>query len=104
MTSASACRCGPAGCATVKSGKCWVWPRPRWLTPWNARSRNWQGNAMCEFSEKLIAWLDHELAVEASAAFERHVRGCAECLRAAEAYRTLNQAIEAYCETAILAA
>jgi len=59
---------------------------------------------MCEFSEKLIAWLDHELPVEASAALEGHVRGCAECRRAAEAYRTLNEAIEAYCETAILTA
>jgi hypothetical protein len=59
---------------------------------------------MCEFSEKLIAWLDHELPVEASAALERHVRGCAECRRAAEGYRTLNEAIEAYCETAILTA
>jgi putative zinc finger protein len=59
---------------------------------------------MCEFSEKLIAWLDHELPVEASAAIERHVPACAECRHAAAAYRTLNEAIEAYCETAILTA
>ena len=59
---------------------------------------------MCEFSEKLIAWLDRELPVEAAAAFERHVPGCAECRREAEVYRTLNETIDAYCETAILAA
>jgi Putative zinc-finger len=59
---------------------------------------------MCEFSEKLIAWLDRELPAEAAAAVERHVRGCAECRGAAEVYRSLDETIEAYCETAILAA
>jgi len=59
---------------------------------------------MCELSEKLIAWLDHELPVEASAVLQSHVRGCAECRRAAEVYRTVNEAIDSYCETAILTA
>src|SRR5262252_4367673 len=56
---------------------------------------------MCEFSEKLIAWLDHELPMEACTVFERHVRGCTECRHAAEVYRAVNVNIDAYCETAI---
>jgi len=57
---------------------------------------------MCEFSEKLIAWFDRELPAEGSAVIERHVRSCAECRREVEAYKTINETIDAYCEAAIL--
>jgi hypothetical protein len=58
---------------------------------------------MCEFSEKLIAYLDRELSEEDSVIVEQHGRRCAECRREVEIYRTLNEMIDTFCEAAILA-
>ena len=55
---------------------------------------------MCEFSEKLIAWLDQELPAEQAANVARHVRACAECCSRVEDYRHLNETIDAYCDAA----
>jgi len=56
---------------------------------------------MCEFSEKLIAWLDRELPPEDTEVVEQHVRRCAECQRQVEIYRALNEMIDTYCEAAL---
>src|SRR5215467_15808583 len=77
--------------------------RLRWPTRSVAPSRSWQENAMCEFSEKLMAWLDQELPAEESAVIDGHVRACAECRREVLACRALSETIDAYCDAAILA-
>jgi len=58
---------------------------------------------MCEFSEKLMAWLDQELPAEESTVIDGHVRACAECRREVLACRELSETMDAYCDAAILA-
>jgi Putative zinc-finger len=53
---------------------------------------------MCEFSEKLIAWIDQELEGDGSAHVERHVRNCAECRAELEKYRRVSGTFDAYCD------
>ena len=53
---------------------------------------------MCEYSEKLIAWLDHELSGDETARVEQHVRDCHECRSQAEAYRGVSGTFDAYCD------
>ena len=47
---------------------------------------------MCNFSGRLIAWLDGELAEAEAINVEWHVRQCAECRRAVAAYREISGA------------
>jgi hypothetical protein len=47
---------------------------------------------MCNYSGKLIAWLDHELAETAAVDVERHVGECAECRRAVHSYQEISRA------------
>jgi len=47
---------------------------------------------MCEYSGKLIAWLDRELPDEEATNVEWHVGQCAECRRAAKAYEEVSGA------------
>jgi anti-sigma factor RsiW len=47
---------------------------------------------MCNFSGRLIAWLDGELPEAEAIHVEWHVRQCAECRRAAAAYREISGA------------
>ena len=56
---------------------------------------------MCEFSEKLIAWLDRELLAEESAEVERHLEACAECRSSVDAYKRVSADFDAYCEDAL---
>jgi anti-sigma factor RsiW len=56
---------------------------------------------MCEFSGKLIAWLDHELPAEETADVERHLAGCFECRSGVEAYKRVSGEFDAYCDAAI---
>jgi anti-sigma factor RsiW len=60
---------------------------------------------MCDFSGKLIAWLDRELRAENAAEVERHLELCAECRSRVEEYRHVTAAFDrycdAYCETAM---
>jgi len=58
---------------------------------------------MCEFSAKLIAWLDHELPADEAAGLARHVRACAECRRNFELYERASSAFEAYCDALVTA-
>jgi len=56
---------------------------------------------MCDFSGKLIAWLDHELAAEEAAEVERHLVICAECRTGADAYKRVSVEFDAYCDAAM---
>jgi hypothetical protein len=52
---------------------------------------------MCNFSGKLIAWIDHELTEAEAIHVERHVRQCAECRRAVGSYQEISDAfLEAF--------
>jgi anti-sigma factor RsiW len=53
---------------------------------------------MCEFSGRLIAWLDRELPAEDAADVERHLQSCAECRSSVEAYRHVTTAFDQYCD------
>jgi hypothetical protein len=56
---------------------------------------------MCDFSGKLIAWLDHELPVDEAAGLERHVEACEECRSSLDSYKQVTGAVEAYCDAAL---
>ena len=56
---------------------------------------------MCDFSGKLIAWLDHELPAEETAEVERHLASCCECRSGVEAYKRVSGEFDAYCDAAI---
>jgi hypothetical protein len=47
---------------------------------------------MCEYSGRLIAWLDHELPDEEATNVEWHVGQCAECRKAVSAYEEVTRA------------
>jgi hypothetical protein len=53
---------------------------------------------MCEYSGRLVAWLDGELAVEEAVAVEWHVGVCAVCRAQASVYRRVSADVKAYCE------
>ena len=52
---------------------------------------------MCEFSEKLVAWLDRELPSEEASALERHLHSCSECSGLIAAYEEVSTALSDYC-------
>ena len=56
---------------------------------------------MCDFSGKLIAWLDHELPAEETAVVERHLEACSECRCQVDAYKRVSSEFEAYCDDTI---
>lgn len=56
---------------------------------------------MCDFSGRLIAWLDHELSANEAAEAERHLEGCSECRSDADAYKRVSGEFDAYCDAAI---
>lgn len=47
---------------------------------------------MCNFSGKLIAWMDHELGEAEATNVEWHVRRCAECRHAVRRYQEITGA------------
>jgi Putative zinc-finger len=53
---------------------------------------------MCDFSGKLIAWMDGELSERDAADVERHVSACGKCRELLPAYKQASGAFEAYCE------
>jgi hypothetical protein len=53
---------------------------------------------MCEFSGKLIAWIDQELEGDGAAHVERHVRNCVDCRAELETYRRVGRVFNAYCD------
>jgi anti-sigma factor RsiW len=56
---------------------------------------------MCEFSGRLIAWLDRELPAEEAAEVERHLGDCAECQAGVEAFRRVSGEISEYCNAVL---
>jgi hypothetical protein len=56
---------------------------------------------MCEYSGRLIAWMDCELPGDEAASVERHVRQCAECRRAVSEYEEVSGAFLACCEASV---
>jgi anti-sigma factor RsiW len=58
---------------------------------------------MCEFSEKLVAWLDRELPPDEAARLERHLPGCSECTRRIAAYAEVSTALAGYCASVMAA-
>ena len=53
---------------------------------------------MCDFSGKLIAWLDRELPEGETCDVERHVNSCAECQAQISRYEQAAHLFDAYCE------
>ena len=53
---------------------------------------------MCDFSGKLIAWLDHELAEDEACEVDRHAESCAECRSQVQAYQNASNTFDEYCE------
>jgi anti-sigma factor RsiW len=56
---------------------------------------------MCDFSGKLIAWLDRELPAEEASEIERHVNACSECRSHLAEYKRVSSEFDAYCDEAI---
>lgn len=56
---------------------------------------------MCDFSGRLVAWLDRELPDGEAVEVERHVRVCAECRSRVDAYEEVSCALVAYCDAAM---
>ena len=53
---------------------------------------------MCDFSGKLVAWMDRELSDNEAVDAERHVLDCSECRRRVDAYRQVSRAFVAHCD------
>jgi hypothetical protein len=56
---------------------------------------------MCSASEKLIAWLDGELAASDAVAIKNRLRGCAECRGKLTQYKRLSKMVDAYSDAAL---
>jgi hypothetical protein len=53
---------------------------------------------MCNFSGKLIAWMDGELPENESAEVESHLALCAECRGGVDAYKRVSRELETFCD------
>lgn len=53
---------------------------------------------MCDFSGRLVAWMDRELPDNEAADAEWHVRDCSECRRRLDAYKQVSRAFVAHCD------
>jgi len=56
---------------------------------------------MCDYSGRLVAWMDRELPDNEAGVVERHVRDCSECRGRVDAYEQVSRAFVAYCDAAI---
>jgi hypothetical protein len=56
---------------------------------------------MCNFSGRLIAWMDCELEANEAAVLGRHVRACAECRERVAAYEDVSRGFAAYCDVVL---
>ncbi len=54
---------------------------------------------MCNFSEKVVAWLDGELPADMAAELELHVGACLECASRMNDCKRISAAVKSYCET-----
>ncbi len=53
---------------------------------------------MCEFAEKLIAWLDQELPDQDARLVEQHLAKCPECRKRRAVYSEISSRLAAYCD------
>jgi anti-sigma factor RsiW len=53
---------------------------------------------MCDFAERLTAWVDKELPDDEAAGVERHLHDCPECRDRVDAYRQVSSAFDRYCD------
>lgn len=56
---------------------------------------------MCDYSGKLVAWMDRELPDSEAADVERHVFACAECQGRVDAYEQVSARFVAYCDAVV---
>jgi hypothetical protein len=56
---------------------------------------------MCDYSGKLIAWLDRELDDEQMAAVRRHIQECLECRTQLANCEQVSKAFDVYCDAAM---
>ncbi len=56
---------------------------------------------MCNGSEKLVAWMDGELADKEASAVERHVSDCSECQGRLKAYGEVSRLVVTHCDAAV---
>jgi hypothetical protein len=56
---------------------------------------------MCDFGERLIAWMDRELTESEAVGVQRHLQDCAECRGSLAAYKEADKAFNAYCDEAM---
>jgi anti-sigma factor RsiW len=56
---------------------------------------------MCEFSERLIGWLDRELPENEAADVERHIQICTECRNQLAEYQDLSRTLDTYCDAVV---
>jgi hypothetical protein len=56
---------------------------------------------MCDYSGKLVAWIDRELPEHEAADVEQHILACAECQRHIGAYEQVSAGFVAYCDASI---
>jgi hypothetical protein len=58
---------------------------------------------MCDYSGKLVAWLDRELSDDETAEVQRHIRECAECRTQVRKYEQVSKSFETYCDAVVTA-
>jgi anti-sigma factor RsiW len=58
---------------------------------------------MCEYSEKLVAWLDRELPPDEAVRLERHLHSCSECPQRIAAYEEVSATLAGYCDGVVAA-
>jgi hypothetical protein len=56
---------------------------------------------MCDYSGKLIAWLDRELGDDQMAEVQKHVQECLECRMQLANYEQVTKAFDVFCDAAI---
>jgi anti-sigma factor RsiW len=55
---------------------------------------------MCDFSKKLVAWMDGELPQNESETVARHVESCPECRDCVASFEQASNSFDTYCEMA----
>lgn len=58
---------------------------------------------MCEYSRRLVAWMDGEASAGEASEIARHLAECAECRNCAAELRSVSGTIEEYCEAVLRA-
>src|ERR1700686_269879 len=56
---------------------------------------------LCDYSGKLVAWIDRDLPEREAADVEQHILACAECRRRVDAYKRVSASFVAYCDAAV---